>query len=47
MLKQTNPDITATTVISGVTAPFMLVLQIAVVAGLVSVQPGLALPAVG
>ncbi len=39
MLKQSNPDINATTVISGVTAPFMLVLQIAVVAGLVLSSP--------
>lgn len=39
MLKETNPDLTATTVISGVTAPFMLVMQIAVVAGLVLSSP--------
>ncbi len=39
MLKQTNPDLNATTVITGVTAPLMLVMQIAVVAGLVVSSP--------
>jgi sec-independent protein translocase protein TatC len=39
MLQQTNPDLNATTVISGVTAPFMLVMQIAAVAGLVLSSP--------
>jgi sec-independent protein translocase protein TatC len=39
MLKQTNPDLNATTVISGVTAPLMLVMQIAIVAGLVASSP--------
>ncbi len=39
MLKQSNPNLTPTTVISGVTAPFMLILQIALVAGLVLSSP--------
>jgi len=39
MLKQSNPNLTPTTVISGVTAPFMLILQIAMVAGLVLSSP--------
>lgn len=39
MLKASNPQLTPTTVISGVTAPFMLILQIAMVAGLVLSSP--------
>lgn len=39
MLKQSNPNLNPTTVISGVTAPFMLILQIALVAGLVLSSP--------
>ncbi len=39
MLKRTNPDLTATTVINGVTAPLVLVMQIALVAGLVGASP--------
>jgi sec-independent protein translocase protein TatC len=39
MLKQSNPALTATTVISGVTAPFQLALQVCVVAGLVLSSP--------
>ncbi len=39
MLKQSNPNLNPTTVISGVTAPFMLILQIAMVAGLILSSP--------
>jgi sec-independent protein translocase protein TatC len=39
MLKQSNPNLNPTTVISGVTAPFMLIMQIALVAGLVLSSP--------
>jgi sec-independent protein translocase protein TatC len=39
MLKVSNPELHATTVISGVTAPFMLALQIGAVAGLVLASP--------
>lgn len=39
MLKQSNPNLNPTTVISGVAAPFMLILQIAMVAGLVLSSP--------
>lgn len=39
MLKQSNPSLNPTTVISGVTAPFMLILQIAMVAGLILSSP--------
>jgi sec-independent protein translocase protein TatC len=39
MLRASNPNLTPTTVISGVTAPFMIILQIALVAGLVLSSP--------
>lgn len=39
MLRQSNPNLNPTTVITGVTAPFMLIIQIAVVAGLVLSSP--------
>jgi sec-independent protein translocase protein TatC len=39
MLHQSNPNLNPTTVISGITAPFMLIMQIALVAGLVLSSP--------
>ncbi len=39
MLKETNPELTTTTVISGVTAPFQLAILVCVVAGLVLSSP--------
>lgn len=39
MLKESNPELTTTTVISGVTAPFQLAILVCVVAGLVLSSP--------
>ena len=39
ILKQAAPNLNPTTVISGVTAPFVLVLQVSLIAGLVASSP--------
>lgn len=39
LLKESHPNLNPTTVITGVTAPFMLILQIAMVAGLILSSP--------